>query len=540
MLMNKKQKFGILLLAAGMMASCSLSTNLDATIEREVAATTKLKEAAKLPTPKAPDDLVRVKNDIWLGDTSEIEYDGEPIPAYLEAKDGVTLISNRPITLFEIGDMLNKVTSMKVRYAPQLEESIVKNAEKNKPTAAAINADWTEPNKMIVSYRGPLSGLLDEISSRFGIWWKYEKNEVYFYKYVTKTFVLYSLPTKPALSVNVGGTTSGEGGTSSISLSSSIDIELWANIEKAITSMVDKDAKLSIDPANGTIALTATPNDIRKVAKFVNEQNGRLSRQVAISVKVLQVTISDSDQYGLNLSAAFDDGKTSLALASATSSISDDVAKNLTMAVAPGHWKADAIIKALSTQGSTTLVTSGTITTLNNKPAPIQVIRKQKYISEITKTNSGSDGDNYDISTETEEIETGFTMDVLPRILEHGRMLMMFNLTLSDLIELEKVYLNENPNGSSTDASQGQYIQNPKIESRGFTQEVALKSGETLILTGYERVENQSTKEGVGSATNSLLGGTAVAQKTRSVLVILLTPVVLESPLTPESRMRHI
>ena len=109
---------------------------------------------------------------------------------------------------------------------------------------------------------------------------------------------------------------------------------------------------------------------------------------------------------------------------------------------------------------------------------------------------------------------------------------MMFNLTLSDLIELEKVEF------GSEDS--GQYIQNPKIESRGFTQEVALKSGESLVLTGYERVENDTDKTGVGSAENSLLGGSATASKSRSVLVIILTPVVLESPLTPESRMRNI
>ena len=65
-----------------------------------------------------------------------------------------------------------------------------------------------------------------------------------------------------------------------------------------------------------------------------------------------------------------------------------------------------------------------------------------------------------------------------------------------------------------------------------------MKSGESLILTGYERVENMAEKTGVGSATNSLLGGTAVASKTRAILVIILTPVVLDSPLTPESRMR--
>ena len=65
-----------------------------------------------------------------------------------------------------------------------------------------------------------------------------------------------------------------------------------------------------------------------------------------------------------------------------------------------------------------------------------------------------------------------------------------------------------------------------------------MKSGETLILTGYERVENTSNKTGIGSAENSLLGGTAQTNQTRSILVIMLTPVVLESPLVPESRMK--
>ena len=112
----------------------------------------------------------------------------------------------------------------------------------------------------------------------------------------------------------------------------------------------------------------------------------------------------------------------------------------------------------------------------------------------------------------------------------------MFNLTLSDLISLEKVYLTTSDEAGKADS--GQYIQNPIIETRGFTQEVAMKSGESLILSGYERVENQADKTGVGSADNSLLGGTAIAKKDRSILVIILTPVVLESPLTAESRMK--
>ena len=111
--------------------------------------------------------------------------------------------------------------------------------------------------------------------------------------------------------------------------------------------------------------------------------------------------------------------------------------------------------------------------------------------------------------------------------------MLMFNLTLSDLIELQKVDL-----GGTDDATSGQYIQNPIIETRGFTQEVAMKSGDTLILSGYERVETTTNKTGLGSAENSLLGGSAIANKTRSILVIMLTPVVMDSPLVPESRMK--
>ena len=545
MRMNNLVKYTLGLSLVAIIGACSISTSMDETITHEIEATTELKERAKTPTRVDATDVIRVKEDIWLGDKSIVEYEGAPIPSYLEAKEGITLISNRPITLFEIGDMINKITSIKVRYASNIQEEIVAAAAENMPTPATMNAHWTDPTKMLVSYRGPLSGLLDEVSSRFGIWWKYDKNELYFYKFMTRTFTLYSLPTKQALSANVGGssTDSGSGGSSSIQLTSSAELELWANIEKSISSMVGKDASLSLDPANGTISLTATPNDIKKVAKYVNEQNVRLSRQVAISVKVLQVSVNDSDKYALNLSTMFSDGAvddagnaitgTALGLASAASGFSEDITRNLTMKMFPGNWNVDASIQALSTQANTNLITSGTVTTLNNKPAPIQVVKKQNYISEITKTNSGGDSGSYDLSTETEEIETGFTMNILPRILEHGRLLVMFDLTLSDLIALERVDL------ISGDSGGGEYIQNPIIESRGFIQEVALKSGESLVLTGYERVENTAEKTGVGSATNSLLGGSASAGKMRSVLVIILTPVVLESPLNPETRVRY-
>ena len=48
----------------------------------------------------------------------------------------------------------------------------------------------------------------------------------------------------------------------------------------------------------------------------------------------------------------------------------------------------------------------------------------------------------------------------------------------------------------------------------------------------------EASKSGTGSAENSLLGGSANATKERNIMVIILTPVVLETPLSPESRMQ--
>jgi len=527
---NKKYLIGFSSLLLLGIASCSLPTDYDAAMERDVDATVKYKEDSKVPQAPEDTDVIRVKDDIWLGDVSEIEYEGDkPLPNYLETADGVTLVSNRPITLYEIGNMISQITSIKIRFAPQIESTVKAAADRNAPTVAKVGTKWSDTSRMLVSYKGSLSGLLDEVCSYFGIWWKYENGEIYMYKYTTKTFTLYTLPTKPSMTSSVSSSTGGGSITSGVS-----NIDLWGNIVSAVKSMLGTGSSLVTDPMNGTLTITATPTEIKKVAKYVHEQNIRLARQVAISVKVLEVAVDENRGFGFDLDATFKDrtktgGNISLGELITPGGLSGENAPNsaLSMKILGGDVSVEAAIQALAKQTTTTLVTSGTVTTMNNKPAPIQVVSKQNYVSEITKTNSGSTGDNYDISIETDEIETGFTMDVLPRIMDHGRLMILFSLSLSNLLGLEKVEVGD------------QYVQNPKTVERGFSQEISMKSGETLVLSGYERVDTTSSKSGTGAINNNILGGSQDLTKKRTILVILLTPVVLESPLLPESRMKY-
>ena len=530
---NDKYIIGLASLLLLGVTSCSLPTDYDASIERDVDATIQYKEDAKAPQKPTDTDVIRIKDDIWLGNTSEIEYEGDkPLPSYLETADGVTLVSNRPITLYEIGNMINQMTSIKMRFAPQLEGAAKAAADKNAPTVQKVGNKWSDTSRMLVSYKGSLSGLLDEVCSYFGVWWKYENGEIYIYKYTTKTFTLYTLPTTPSMTSSVSSSSGGGSITSGVS-----SIDLWGNIVTAVRSMLGAGSSIVTDSSSGTLTITATPTEIKKVAKFVHEQNVRLSRQVAISVKVLQVEVTENNGFGFDLDFVFKDrtqggGNVSLGEVKTPSGLAESNA-GISMKILSGDVSVTAAMQALAKQGSTTLVTSGTVTTMNNKPAPIQVVKTQNYISEYTKTNNGtvSGEPSWDTTVSTEEIETGFTLDVLPRIMDHGRLMMLFSLNLSDLLALERVDLDN--------SGESGYIQNPIIEERGFSQEVALKSGETLVLSGYERVDTSSQKTGMGAVNNNILGGSQEVSKTRSIVVILLTPVVLESPLLPESRMNY-
>ena len=134
MRMNKILNLALSAVVVGFVAACSVSADLDTNMNREFENAVNIKEQAKVPSIPEVTDVVRVKDDIWLGDSSEIEYEGDPVPSYLETPDGITLISNRPITLYEIGGMINKITSLSVRYEQELEEDVVALGDSNEPS----------------------------------------------------------------------------------------------------------------------------------------------------------------------------------------------------------------------------------------------------------------------------------------------------------------------------------------------------------------------------------------------------------------------
>ncbi len=504
-------------------------------------------QQAQIPDLPAPVDTVRTKNDIWLGTDSVKISEGDALPARMEEDDSITLSIAQEATLPTLAHEITEITGITVRLDNLKAEDAV-------PTE-------TVP----VNYTGKLSGLLNYLSNRYGVWWRYKSGIITFYTKETRVFNIYALPTETSISNSLSGATMGDGGgSSSSSLSSTANLALWDNIEQGLQQVVGDGGKLSFSRVAGTVTVTGSPFVIREASDWINMFNAKLSRQVAISVKVLLVSVSNADNYGFDLSGVFANSDIAAKYTSpftvGAGSTTGAAAGLLSMTLLKpdSKWKdSSAAIQAFSTQGKTSLVTSASVTTLNNKVAPVQITTQQNYVSESTVSTSGSGSDrSVDVDMQTDTLNYGFMLEILPRILDHGRLILMFSMNLTDLIALEKFSSDgesesgtssnddeensdsEDEENSDTGDKDVTVVQLPKMQTRGFIQEIAMRSGSTLVLTGFEQVKDGTTTGGIGKAKIGILGGQAYSENTRDVMVILLTPEVLESPLAAESRMR--
>lgn len=544
----KLSLMGILMATTFMLSACNeyvarTNKKIETTLER----TEEHLQQAQIPDLPEPVDTVRTKNDIWLGTDSIKISEGDALPVRLEEDDSVTLSIAEEATLPTLAQEITETTGITVRL----------------DNLKAENAVPTET--VPVNYTGKLSGLLNYLSNRYGVWWRYKAGIITFYTKETRVFNIYALPTETSISNSLSGATMGEGGgSSSSSLSSSANLALWDNIEQGLQQVVGENAQLSFSRVAGTVTVTGSPFVIREAADWINKFNEKLSRQVAISVKVLLVSLSNSDNYGLDLTGVFSSHNIlseytspfTIGAGSTTGAASAGML-SMTLLRPSSKWKdSKAVIQAFSTQGKTSLVTSASVTTLNNKVAPVQITTQQNYVSESTVTTSGTGSDrSTDTDMQTDTLNYGFMLEILPRILDHGRLIVMFSMNLTDLISLETFSSDGSQNNGSTstenqsdsedteeETNSGDtdvtVVQLPKMQTRGFIQEIAMRSGSTLVLTGFEQVKDTTTTGGIGRAKISVLGGQAYSENTRDVMVILLTPEVLESPLAPESRMR--
>jgi type IVB pilus formation R64 PilN family outer membrane protein len=532
------------------------------------ASATAFKRQSERPLPSADLSTLPVHRGVYLGAAAVKQQSGQILPARVE-RDGVRLMTASPQDLAAIGDLISEATGIPVSFAADV---FAVDSNDAPPTtdpanhgAAALSAaldaalprpvrapakgraptlfagkPWSgQHDKMRVNYHGPLSGFLNLTASYFDLGWSYRDGRLQFSRYVTRSFQLAAMPStmsaKSSLNAGLAGNSGSAGGGSagaSQTADMAVNLDFWKDLDDKIKTIVGKQGSYSIARSDSTVAVTAPASVVGRVARQIQAMNRQLLRQVTVKVEVYSVTLKSESSFQFQPFIALQNlGVVSWSLgqkpddASTTPLLSGTVNGS-------GRFKGSQLmLSALQQQGRVTTLTNTSVTTMSGQPVPVQVSNTRGYVSQIQTTIS--DG-TPTTSVATSTVNSGFSINVLPKVLDDGNVLLQYSMNLSALVGKNNGFDNFAANADNPDdptASKDKAlltVQLPNIDQRSFIQSGLVANGRTMVLAGYEQTGNQTDDSGVGSPNFKALGGARDGKRAHEILVILITPQVLD------------
>lgn len=373
-----------------------------------------------------------------------------------------------------------------------------------------------------ISYTGSLAGLLDTIASMSGYGWDWEekRSRITFSAMQVRTFVVeapvgevgwesqVSNKSREQRTTNLGtgssiNTTVTGGDTSTQTAQTNTTrarLDVWKDVETTVRGLLSKAGTARVNPASGTITVRDSYARLEAVRAYIDEVNERLSRQIALCVRVWALEVNDASSAGINLQALFSSPDVAISAGTAAATASSLAS----VSVLKGSLKgSSAALEAMKEWGNATQLTSASGLVTNNQPFPVQAVRRHAYLAGMTMSTS-----EYSQTSEITpgEVTTGFAMTIIPHILPDRHVLLQYNITLSSLEDM------------TTIERDTILVQLPQVSTRSFSQRTRLKSGQTLVLAGFE----QDTEQTAGSLGLLNAGKSNDASKTLLVVTIEL------------------
>ncbi|ECF5900701.1 PilN family type IVB pilus formation outer membrane protein [Salmonella enterica subsp. salamae] len=401
-------------------------------------------------------------------------------------------------------------------------------AQMGNTVATSVPRAGSEATLRGMYWKGTLDGFLDNITTRLGLSWRYEEGRIVIYYLDTRNFPVLFMDSQAGFtSKTVSGTTSSTGSSgggssggisgdnnTSQSTGMAIKSNLYGDVSATVKAMLTPGVG-RMNLSAGVLTVTDTSRVLSQIGRYIDDRNRELNRQVVLNVQIYSVESRRSDQLGIDWDAVLSLGSVKATFTNAFTNANDVIASGGAMIVDGKGAGTKALVKALSEQGNVSVATQSSSLTTNLSAVPIQVALQQDYISDVTSEQTANVGSS--VSSTRSTITTGFNMTVLPYLMPaSSNMQLQFSVNMSDDPTMRTV-----PQGEKSS------VELMKTRLKTFTQRVNMKSGQTLILSGYEQLNNTADHQGVGSPRVFGLGGGASGSKNRTQLVMFVTPIIL-------------
>lgn len=356
-----------------------------------------------------------------------------------------------------------------------------------------------------------------------------------------------------------GGGETGEGGGQSRSeaftsrVRTRTETDYWAELTEALRAIVGDGPGRSVvvSPQSSTVVVRALPSEMRDVQRYLDAVQGAVTRQVILEARILEVSLNDQFQAGINWAQVVEsgagilgqtgggsifggDGRSEIAGSSGildprNPSLPDGTATSAFGGVFTIGWQRgdfSAFVELLKQQGDVRVMSSPRVSATNNQKAVIKVGSDEFFVTGLTGSQNQTTGNvtqQSDPSLELTPFFSGISLDVTPQISEKGEVLLHVQPTISEVADQTKLIV----------VGDRDYRLPLAVSSvRQSDSVVRAQSGQLIVIGGLMQ-EAQARR----SARTPLLGDIPVLgnlfRQTRNTgrkteLVILLRPTVVE------------
>lgn len=291
----------------------------------------------------------------------------------------------------------------------------------------------------------------------------------------------------------------------------------WTNLETELRAMLREGETLVLNRFSGVAQVTASAKRHEVMRSFLAFVNHRITQQVEIEAKLVEVTFRDEHKLGIdwelmapNLSvrAPLDADGVGGTLLSAGTFVAN-----------VGYGRANALVQALQEQGDVKTVSEPRLRSLHNQTAFIKVGEDRPFFRLQQTTSLNQPGTNlpfnqtqesYSVST----ITIGTILAVTPQV---GMDRVITLDVLPAITRLQSIVTS--PDGRQTA---------PVTEVKQASTIVRLKDGETAVIGGLISEDSGERIRAIPGLSRVPLLGAAfrskAALKSRTELVIFLTP----------------
>ncbi len=274
---------------------------------------------------------------------------------------------------------------------------------------------------------------------------------------------------------------------------------------------IGDNVRIVADEYNNALLVYAPRREYLKVESALRQLDV-IANQVLIEASILEVTLSDDLEYGVEwfLQNSLSRGRTGNALlALGDSSNLGGRVPGFSYTIANQAGTIRGVINALAEKTLVNVLSAPSVMVLDNHTAAIHVGDQQPVRSAQTITDGGTS------TTSIQYVDTGVKLEVTPSVNAGGLVTMDIQQSVTDV----------GPVDTATD--QRSFLE------RNVSSRVAVRSGESVVLGGLIRDNQSSGKLGLPflhsiPILGNLFGRTSIAA-TRTELLVFITPRVLRN-----------